>query len=166
MNILFTRPLIDAEDLMKRFFSMGHKIIHLPTLKISPIKMKPIDPKNFDDKGFVDRPGKECIIPPNSFALARTVEYFRIPRDVLVVCLGKSTYARCGIIVNVTPLEPEWEGHVTLEFSNTTPLPAKIYANEGGCQFLFYKGEAPPEISYKDRKGKYMKQTGVTLPKL
>ena len=125
-----------------------------------------VDPKNFDDKGFVDRPGKECIIPPNSFALARTVEYFRIPRDVLVVCLGKSTYARCGIIVNVTPLEPEWEGHVTLEFSNTTPLPAKIYANEGGCQFLFYKGEAPPEISYKDRKGKYMKQTGVTLPKL
>ena len=125
-----------------------------------------VDPKNFDDKGFDDRPGKECIIPPNSFALARTVEYFRIPRDVLVVCLGKSTYARCGIIVNVTPLEPEWEGHVTLEFSNTTPLPAKIYANEGGCQFLFYKGEAPPEISYKDRKGKYMKQTGVTLPKL
>ena len=125
-----------------------------------------VDPKNFADKGFVDRPGKECIIPPNSFALARTVEYFRIPRDILVVCLGKSTYARCGIIVNVTPLEPEWEGHVTLEFSNTTPLPAKIYANEGGCQFLFYKGEAPPEISYKDRKGKYMKQTGVTLPKL
>ena len=125
-----------------------------------------VDPKNFADKGFVDRPGEECIIPPNSFALARTVEYFRIPRDVLVVCLGKSTYARCGIIVNVTPLEPEWEGHVTLEFSNTTPLPAKIYANEGGCQFLFYKGEAPPEISYKDRKGKYMKQTGVTLPKL
>ena len=125
-----------------------------------------VDPKNFDDKGFVDRPGNACIIPPNSFALARTVEYFRIPRDVLVVCLGKSTYARCGIIVNVTPLEPEWEGHVTLEFSNTTPLPAKIYANEGGCQFLFYKGEAPPEISYKDRKGKYMKQTGVTLPKL
>ena len=125
-----------------------------------------VDPKNFDDKGFVDRLGKECIIRYNSFALARTVEYFRIPRDVLVVCLGKSTYARCGIIVNVTPLEPEWEGHVTLEFSNTTPLPAKIYANEGGCQFLFYKGEAPPEISYKDRKGKYMKQTGVTLPKL
>ena len=122
--------------------------------------------KNFDDKGFVDRPGKECIIPPNSFALARTVEYFRIPRDVLVVCLGKSTYARCGIIVNVTPLEPEWEGHVTLEFSNTTPLPAKIYANEGACQFLFYKGEAPPEVSYKDRKGKYMMQKGVTLPKL
>ena len=125
-----------------------------------------VDPKNFSDKGFVDRPGNECVIPPNSFALARTVEYFRIPRDVLVICLGKSTYARCGIIVNVTPLEPEWEGHVTLEFSNTTPLPAKIYANEGACQFLFYKGEAPPEVSYKDRQGKYMKQTGVTLPKL
>ena len=125
-----------------------------------------VDPKNFDDKGFVDRPGKECIITPNSYALARTVEYFRIPRDVLVICLGKSTYARFGIIVNVTPLEPEWEGHVTLEFSNTTPLPAKIYANEGACQFLFYKGEAPPEVSYKDRKGKYMMQKGVTLPKL
>ena len=125
-----------------------------------------VDPKNFSDKGFVDRPGNECVIPPNSFALARTVEYFRIPRDVLVICLGKSTYARCGIIVNVTPLEPEWEGHVTLEFSNTTPLPAKIYANEGACQFLFYKGEAPPKVSYKDRQGKYMKQTGVTLPKL
>ena len=125
-----------------------------------------VDPKSFDEKSFVDINSDVCVIPPNSFALARTIEYFRIPRNVLTVCLGKSTYARCGIIVNVTPLEPEWEGHVTLEFSNTTPLPAKIYANEGGCQFLFYKGEAPPEISYKDRKGKYMKQTGVTLPKL
>ena len=125
-----------------------------------------VDPKDFDDKSFIDVKSDVCTIPPNSFALARTIEYFRIPRQVLTLCLGKSTYARCGIIVNVTPLEPEWEGHVTLEFSNTTPLPAKIYANEGGCQFLFYKGEAPPEISYKDRKGKYMKQTGVTLPKL
>ena len=125
-----------------------------------------VDPKSFDEKSFVDINSDVCVIPPNSFALARTVEYFRSPRDVLVVCLGKSTYARCGIIVNVTPLEPEWEGHVTLEFSNTTPLPAKIYANEGACQFLFYKGEAPPEVSYKDRKGKYMMQTGVTLPKL
>ena len=107
-----------------------------------------------------------CIIPPNSFALARTVEYFRIPRDVLVICLGKSTYARCGIIVNVTPLEPGWEGHVTLEFSNTTPLPAKIYANEGACQFLFLKGNEPCETSYADRAGKYMGQKGVTLPKL
>ncbi len=125
-----------------------------------------VDPKEFSDASFVKRTQDVCVIPPNSFALARTVEYFRIPRDVLVICLGKSTYARCGIIVNVTPLEPEWEGHVTLEFSNTTPLPAKIYANEGACQFLFLKGEGPPEVSYADRAGKYMGQTGVTLPKL
>lgn len=125
-----------------------------------------VDPKNFSNKSLVDRPGDECIIPPNSFALARTVEYFRIPKDVLVICLGKSTYARCGIIVNVTPLEPGWEGHVTLEFSNTTPLPARIYANEGACQFLFFEGNEPCEVSYADRKGKYMGQTGVTLPKL
>lgn len=125
-----------------------------------------VDPKDFSSSSFVDRETDICIIPPNSFALARTVEYFRIPRDVLVVCLGKSTYARCGIIVNVTPLEPEWEGHVTLEFSNTTPLPAKIYANEGVCQFLFFKGDQPCEVSYRDRSGKYMGQTGVTLPKL
>ena len=125
-----------------------------------------VDPKNFDHTSFVDRVTDVCIIPPNSFALARTVEYFRIPRDVLVICLGKSTYARCGIIVNVTPLEPEWEGHVTLEFSNTTPLPAKIYANEGACQFLFLKGEQACEISYKDRAGKYMGQRGVTLPQV
>ena len=125
-----------------------------------------VDPKNFDPKSFVERKGPVCIIPPNSFALARTVEYFRIPRDVLVICLGKSTYARCGIIVNVTPLEPEWEGHVTLEFSNTTPLPAKIYAHEGACQFLFLKGDQPCEVSYADRAGKYMGQRGVTLPRL
>lgn len=125
-----------------------------------------VDPKNFSSSGFVDRKTDVCVIPPNSFVLARTVEYFRIPRDVLVICLGKSTYARCGIIVNVTPLEPEWEGHVTLEFSNTTPLPAKIYANEGACQFLFLKGEGVCEVSYKDRKGKYMGQRGVTLPKI
>jgi dCTP deaminase len=125
-----------------------------------------VDPKAFDHKGLVDREGDVCIIPPNSFALARTVEYFRIPRDVLVICVGKSTYARCGIIVNVTPLEPEWEGHVTLEFSNTTPLPAKIYANEGACQFLFLKGDGPCEVSYADRAGKYMGQRGVTLPKI
>jgi len=125
-----------------------------------------VDPKNFNEKSFVDRTTDVCIVPPNSFALARTVEYFRIPRDVLVICLGKSTYARCGIIVNVTPLEPEWEGHVTLEFSNTTPLPARIYANEGACQFLFLKGEGPPEVSYADRKGKYMGQRGITVPKL
>ena len=120
----------------------------------------------FSQKSFVDRKEPICIIPPNSFALARTVEYFRIPRDVLVICTGKSTYARCGIIVNVTPLEPGWQGHVTLEFSNTTPLPAKIYAFEGACQFLFFKGEEECEVSYKDRMGKYMGQTGVTLPRL
>ncbi|MCE2510013.1 MAG: dCTP deaminase [Alphaproteobacteria bacterium] len=125
-----------------------------------------VDPKSFSPQSFVNRQGPVCIIPPNSFVLARTVEYFRIPRDVLVICLGKSTYARCGIIVNVTPLEPEWEGHVTLEFSNTTPLPARVYANEGACQFLFLKGEGPCEVSYKDRGGKYMGQKDVTLPKL
>ena len=125
-----------------------------------------VDPKNFSDKSFVERDTDVCIIPPNSFALASTVEYFRIPRDVMVICLGKSTYARCGIIVNVTPLEPGWEGHVTLEFSNTTPLPAKIYANEGACQFLFLQGNEPCETSYADRAGKYMGQKGVTLPKL
>jgi len=125
-----------------------------------------VDPKEFSPKSFVDRKTDVCVIPPNSFVLARTVEYFRIPRDVLVICLGKSTYARCGIIVNVTPLEPEWEGHVTLEFSNTTPLPARIYANEGACQFLFLKGDQPCETSYRDRAGKYQGQRGVTLPKL
>jgi dCTP deaminase len=124
-----------------------------------------VDPKNFDSKNFVDMTGDECIIPPNSFALARTVEYFRIPRNVLTVCLGKSTYARCGIIVNVTPLEPEWEGHVTLEFSNTTPLPARIYAHEGVAQMLFFESDAVCETSYKDRGGKYMGQQGVTLPR-
>lgn len=125
-----------------------------------------IDPKDFSQNGFVDRQTDICIIPPNSFALARTIEYFRIPSDVLVICLGKSTYARCGLIVNVTPLEPGWEGHVTLEISNTTPLPAKVYANEGICQFLFYRGDTPCEITYADRAGKYMGQTGVTLPRL
>ena len=125
-----------------------------------------VDPKNFKSNSFVSRTGNECIIPPNSFALASTVEYFKIPKDVLVICLGKSTYARCGIIVNVTPLEPGWEGHVTLEFSNTTPLPAKIYANEGAAQFVFLKGDERPEITYEKRNGKYMKQIGVTLPKV
>jgi dCTP deaminase len=125
-----------------------------------------VDPKEFSTQGFVDRKTDTCVIPPNSFALASTVERFRIPRDVLVICLGKSTYARCGIIVNVTPLEPEWEGHVTLEFSNTTPLPARVYANEGACQFIFLKGENICEVSYADRKGKYQGQQGVTLPKL
>ena len=123
-----------------------------------------VDPKNFDERSFVDIKSDVCIIPPNSFALARTVEYFRIPRKVLTICLGKSTYARCGIIVNVTPLEPEWEGHVTLEFSNTTPLPAKIYANEGVAQMLFLESDEECETSYRDRGGKYMGQRGVTLP--
>ena len=125
-----------------------------------------IDPKAFSSQSFVDITTDVCIIPPNSFALARTVEYFKIPKDVLVVCVGKSTYARCGIIVNVTPLEPEWEGHVTLEFSNTTPLPAKIYANEGACQFLFFKASEICKTSYKDRNGKYQNQTGVTIPRV
>ena len=123
-----------------------------------------VDPKNFMATSFVDLTADVCIIPPNSFALARSVEYFRIPRDVLVICLGKSTYARCGIIVNVTPLEPEWEGHITLEFSNTTPLPAKIYADEGVAQLLFLQSDEECETSYKDKKGKYQGQRGVTLP--
>jgi dCTP deaminase len=125
-----------------------------------------VDPKAFSDQGFVSRKADVCIIPPNSFVLTHTVEVFRVPRDVLVICLGKSTYARCGLIVNVTPLEPEWEGQVTIEISNTTPLPAKIYAHEGICQFLFLKGETPPEVSYADRRGKYMGQRGVALPRL
>jgi len=124
-----------------------------------------VDPKRFDESSFVDKQNDVCVIPPNSFALARTVEYFRIPRNVLTICLGKSTYARCGIIVNVTPLEPEWEGHVTLEFSNTTPLPAKIYANEGVAQMLFFESDEACEVSYRDRGGKYQGQQGVTLPK-
>ena len=125
-----------------------------------------VDPKDFSEHSFVDFTGDVCIIPPNSFALAHTVEYFRIPRSVLTICLGKSTYARCGIIVNVTPLEPEWEGHVTLEFSNTTPLPAKIYANEGIAQVLFFEADEECEISYADKKGKYQKQKTIELPKL
>ena len=125
-----------------------------------------VDPKDFDPKSFVEFEGDYCIVPPNSFALARSVEYFRIPRDILTICVGKSTYARCGIITNVTPFEPEWEGFVTLEISNTTPLPAKIYANEGIAQVLFLKGNAPPEVSYRDKRGKYQAQVGITLPRL
>jgi dCTP deaminase len=124
-----------------------------------------VDPKNYDAQSFVDIVADTCVIPPNSFALARTVEYFRIPRNVLTICLGKSTYARCGIIVNVTPLEPEWEGHVTLEFSNTTTLPARIYANEGVAQMIFLGADEPCETSYRDREGKYQGQRGVTLPR-
>jgi dCTP deaminase len=125
-----------------------------------------VDPKNFDDRSFVDMKTDVCIIPPNSFALAKTVEYFRIPRDVLTVCVGKSTYARCGLIVNVTPFEPEWEGFVTLEISNTTPLPAKVYANEGISQVLFFQSDEVCEVSYADKKGKYQRQQGLTLPRL
>jgi dCTP deaminase len=125
-----------------------------------------VDPKEFDERSFVEYEGDVCIIPPNSFALASSVEYFRIPRTVMTICVGKSTYARCGIITNVTPFEPEWEGHVTLEISNTTPLPAKIYAGEGISQVLFFESDEPCEVSYGDRKGKYQKQVGVTLPKI
>ncbi len=125
-----------------------------------------IDPKHFDERSFINYHGEICIIPPNSFALARSVEYFRIPRNILTICVGKSTYARCGIIVNVTPFEPEWEGFVTLEISNTTPLPAKIYSNEGLCQVLFFESDEACRVSYKDKAGKYQSQTGITLPKM
>jgi len=145
--------------------SYGYDIRCANEFKIfTNIRSAIVDPKQFDESSFVDVVGDECIIPPNSFALARTVEYFRIPRDVLTICLGKSTYARCGIIVNVTPLEPEWHGYITLEFSNTTPLPAKIYANEGVAQVIFLKGDSVCEVSYKDRAGKYLGQKGVKLP--
>jgi dCTP deaminase len=146
--------------------SYGYDIRCAPEFKVfTNINSAVVDPKNFVPESFVDVNRDVCIIPPNSFALARTLEYFRIPRDVLTICLGKSTYARCGIIVNVTPLEPEWEGHVTLEFSNTTPLPAKIYANEGVAQVIFLESDESCAISYRDRGGKYQNQRGVTLPK-
>lgn len=145
--------------------SYGYDARIAPEFKIfTNVDSAVIDPKNFSEASFVSRDTDVCIIPPNSFVLGRTIEYFRIPRDVLVTCIGKSTYARCGLIVNVTPLEPEWEGHVTLEISNTTPLPAKVYANEGVCQFLFTKGNEACETSYADKKGKYQGQKGVTLP--
>jgi dCTP deaminase len=149
--------------------SYGYDMRVAPEFKIFSNALSAIvDPKDFDPKCFVAYEGEVCIVPPNSFALARSVEYFRIPREVLTICVGKSTYARCGIITNVTPFEPEWEGHVTLEISNTTPLPAKIYANEGICQVLFYEADADDicKTSYKDKKGKYQAQTGVTLPRL
>jgi dCTP deaminase len=147
--------------------SYGYDIRVADEFKIfTNINSTVVDPKNFDPRSFVDVKTDVCIVPPNSFALARTIEYFRIPRDVLTVCLGKSTYARCGIIVNVTPFEPEWEGYVTLEISNTTPLPARIYANEGIAQVLFFQSDEPCERSYADKRGKYLKQQGVTLPKV
>ncbi|OUT96915.1 MAG: dCTP deaminase [Betaproteobacteria bacterium TMED41] len=146
--------------------SYGYDVRCADEFKIfTNINSSTVDPKNFDSESFVDFKGKICIIPPNSFALARTVEFFRIPRSTLTVCLGKSTYARCGIIVNVTPLEPEWEGNVTLEFSNTTPLPAKIYAEEGCAQMIFFESDEDCEKSYLDRDGKYQGQIGVTLPR-
>ena len=147
--------------------SYGYDIRIADEFKIfTNVNSSVVDPKSFDQKSFVDRTTDVCVIPPNSFALARTIEYFRIPRNVLTITVGKSTYARCGIITNVTPFEPEWEGHVTLEISNTTPLPAKIYANEGIAQVLFFESDEPCETSYKDRAGKYQKQVGITLPKL
>jgi dCTP deaminase len=146
--------------------SYGYDVRCAPQFKVfTNIYSATVDPKAFDERSFVDVEGSVCVIPPNSFALASTVEFFRIPEDVLTICLGKSTYARCGIIVNVTPLEPEWEGHVTLEFSNTTTLPAKIYANEGVAQMLFFQSDERCETTYKDRDGKYQGQKGVTLPK-
>jgi dCTP deaminase len=147
--------------------SYGYDIRVAPEFKVfTNVHNVVVDPKAFDDRSFVDVNESVCIVPPNSFALARTVEYFRVPSDVLVLCVGKSTYARCGIIVNVTPLEPGWEGFLTLEISNTTPLPAKIYADEGIAQLLFFRGSEVPEVTYADRKGKYQNQVGVTLPRL
>ena len=147
--------------------SYGYDIRVADEFKIfTNINSTVVDPKSFDARNFVDLTADVCIIPPNSFALAKTVEYFRIPRDVLTVCVGKSTYARCGLIVNVTPFEPEWEGYVTLEISNTTPLPAKVYANEGIAQVLFFQSDEPCDVSYADKKGKYQKQQGLTLPRL
>tara|TARA_Y100001970_G_scaffold188660_1_gene229428 strand:- start:687 stop:1238 length:552 start_codon:yes stop_codon:yes gene_type:complete len=162
----FSDSLIKKGKISYGISSYGYDIRVSDEYKIfTNVNNSIVDPKNFDEKSFVDFKGDICIVPPNSFALARSIEYFKIPRNVLTVCLGKSTYARCGIIVNVTPFEPEWEGHVTLEISNTTPLPAKIYSNEGLCQVLFFESDEDCEISYKDKKGKYQKQEGITLPK-
>ncbi|NNG16031.1 MAG: dCTP deaminase [Gemmatimonadales bacterium] len=147
--------------------SYGYDMRVAPQFRIfTNVNCTIVDPKQFDERSFVEYDGDVCVIPPNSFALARSVEYFRIPRTVMTICVGKSTYARCGIITNVTPFEPEWEGHVTLEISNTTPLPAKIYANEGISQVLFFESDEVCEVSYADKKGKYQKQTGVTLPRI
>ena len=163
----FTSKQISSKNISYGLSSYGYDARVADKFKIfTDVNSAIVDPKDFKKNSFVSRTSKECIIPPNSFALASTVEYFKIPKNVLVICLGKSTYARCGIIVNVTPLEHGWEGHVTLEFSNTTPLPAKIYANEGAAQFIFLKGNEDPETTYAQRAGKYMKQTGVTLPKV
>ena len=162
----FVENLVKKNVLSYGLSSYGYDARVSSSFKIfTNVNSATVDPKDFSESSFVDRNVDYCIIPPNSFALAKTVEYFKIPRETLVICVGKSTYARCGIIVNVTPLEPEWEGHVTLEFSNTTSLPAKIYANEGVAQMLFFESDETCEISYKDRGGKYQGQKGVTLPK-
>ena len=163
----FEEKQIDKSLISYGLSSYGYDIRVSDEYKIfTNVNNSIVDPKNFDSKSFVDFKGDVCIVPPNSFALARSVEYFKIPRNVLTICLGKSTYARCGIIVNVTPFEPEWEGYVTLEISNTTPLPAKIYSNEGLCQVLFFESDEVCEQSYKDKKGKYQSQIGITLPKI
>jgi dCTP deaminase len=165
------RPFVDSQVrkgvISYGVSSYGYDIRVADEFKIfTNINSTVVDPKNFDERSFVTVRADHCIIPPNSFALAKTVEHFKIPRDILTVCVGKSTYARCGIIINVTPFEPEWEGFVTLEISNTTPLPAKIYANEGIAQVLFFQGDQPCRTSYKDKKGKYQKQKGLVLPKI
>ena len=165
----FTDGQVRAGAISYGVSSYGYDMRVAPEFKIfTNVLSAIVDPKNFDDKSFVEFAGDVCVVPPNSFALARSVEYFRIPRNVLTICVGKSTYARCGIITNVTPFEPEWEGHVTLEISNTTPLPARIYANEGICQVLFFEADDDDvcETSYADKKGKYQAQRGVTLPRL
>ena len=163
----FTDELIKSGTISYGVSSYGYDIRVADEYKIfTNVNNSIVDPKNFDANSFVDFKGDVCIVPPNSFALARSVEYFKIPRKILTICVGKSTYARCGIIVNVTPFEPEWEGYVTLEISNTTPLPAKIYSNEGLCQVLFFESDEDCEVSYKDKSGKYLKQVGITLPKI
>ena len=163
----FEEKQVDKSLISYGLSSYGYDIRVSDEYKIfTNVNNSVVDPKNFDSKSFVDFKGDVCIVPPNSFALARSVEYFKIPRNVLTICLGKSTYARCGIIVNVTPFEPEWEGYVTLEISNTTPLPAKIYSNEGLCQVLFFESDEECNQSYKDKKGKYQSQVGITLPKV
>ena len=163
----FTDEQIKSGTISYGVSSYGYDIRVADEYKIfTNVNNSIIDPKNFDANSFVDFKGGVCIVPPNSFALARSVEYFKIPRKILTICVGKSTYARCGIIVNVTPFEPEWEGYVTLEISNTTPLPAKIYSNEGLCQVLFFESDEDCEVSYKDKSGKYLKQVGITLPKI
>jgi len=163
----FTDKQVKSGKISYGLSSYGYDIRVADEYKIfTNVNNSVIDPKRFDANSFVDYIGDVCIVPPNSFALARSVEYFKIPRKVLTICVGKSTYARCGIIVNVTPFEPEWEGYVTLEISNTTPLPAKIYSNEGLCQVLFFESDEDCEVSYKDKSGKYLKQTGITLPRI